>query len=152
MDRDLSSLTKDEQGTLAAGVVVLILSLLPWYIRVTFDGPGDPSSTTAWTSFATIGLVLLLGAATIVVTLALDGTLPKVIPWRLVSVILAVLGTILIIFRALTAGSDNAGANVGPGWSGWLLFVAAIVLTVYIVRVFRASELKIDRKADPPPT
>lgn len=151
MKRDLSSLTENERGALGAGVAVLILSFLPWYVRVTFDGKGDPLSTSAWTSYATIGLVFMLVAAALVVTLAISkDSLPKVIPWHLVSAILAVLGAVLVILRALTAGTDVPGANVGPGWSGWLLFLAAITLAIFVVRAFRESDEKIDIKSDLP--
>ena len=140
-----SQLSKNEQGVLVAAAVATILSLLPWYVTVTFDGKGFDTSTTAWTGFSTIGLVLLLGAAALITIEALsDGTLPKVVPWRLISVCAAVLGTVLIILRALTEGSSAPGANVGPGWSGFLLFLAAIAVTTYTIRAFRDSEEKID--------
>ena len=94
---------------------------------------------------ATWPWVLLLGAAALITIEALsDGTLPKVVPWRLISVCAAVLGTVLIIQRALTEGSSAPGANVGPGWSGFLLFLAAIAVTTYAIRAFRDSEEKID--------
>lgn len=151
MKRDLSSLTENERGALGSGVAVLILSFLPWYIRVTFDGKGDPLSTSAWTSFATIGIVFMLAAAALVVTLAIsEGSLPKVVPWHLVSAVLAVLGAVLVILRALTAGTDVPGANVGPGFSGWLLFLASITLAIFVVRSFRESDEKIDIKSDLP--
>ena len=151
MKPDLGSLSENERGALWAGVAVLVLSFLPWYVRVTFDGKGDPLSTSAWTSFATVGVVFMLAAAALVVTLAVsEDSLPKVIPWHLVSAILAVLGAVLVILRALTAGTDVPGANVGPGWSGWLLFLAAITLAIFVVRSFRDSDEKIDIKSDLP--
>ena len=139
------SLSTNERGVLISGGAAALLSLFPGYITVTFDGPGFDESYTAWTGSATIGMVLLLGGAALIGIEALsDGTLPKVVPWHLIAVATAVLGTFLIMLRALTAGSSAPGANVGPGWSGWLLFVAAITLTVFAVLSFRDSEEAVD--------
>jgi len=145
MTNDTTMLTKNERGVVIAGAATAILSLLPWYLEFTFDGTGFDMSLTAWTGMATIGMVLLLGATALIAIKALsDGTLPRSVPWHLISVAAAVVGTFLLIVRAFTAGSSAPGANVGPGWSGWLLFVAAITLTVYAVRSFRDSDEKID--------
>jgi hypothetical protein len=135
------SLSTNERGVLIAGAAAAVLSVFPGYITVTFDGPGFDESYTAWTGSATIGMVLLLGGAALIGIEALsDGTLPEVIPWHLIAVAAAAFGTFMIMLRALTAGSSAPGANVGPGWSGWLLFVAAITLTVFAVLSFRDSE------------
>ena len=142
------SLSTNERGVMIAGAAALVLSVFPGYITVTFDGPGFDASYTAWTGSATIGMVLLLGGTALIGIEALsDGTLPAVVPWHLISVAAAVLGTFLIIVRALTAGSSAPGADVGPGWSGWLLFVAAITLTVFAVLSFRDSEDAVDLRA-----
>ena len=135
------SLSTNERGVLIAGAVAALLSFFPGYITVTFDGPGFDASYTAWTGSATVGMVLLLGGTALIGIEALsDGTLPAVVPWHLISVGAAALGTFLIIVRALSAGSSAPGADVGPGWSGWLLFVAAITLTVFAVLSFRDSD------------
>ena len=142
------SLCTNERGVLIAGGAAALLSLFPGYITVTFDGPGFDESYTAWTGSATIGMVLLLGGAALIGIEALsDGTLPKVVPWHLIAVAAAVFGTFLVMLRALTAGSSAPGASVGPGWSGWLLFVAAITLTVFAVLSFRDSEESVDFRA-----
>ena len=140
MAGESGSLSTNERGVLIAGAVAALLSFFPGYITVTFDGPGFDASYSAWGS-ATVGMVLLLGGAALIGIEALsDGTLPGVIPWHLIAVAAAVLGTFLIIVRALTAGSSAPGANVGPGWSGWLLIVAAITMTVFAVLSFRDSD------------
>ena len=145
------SLSTNERGVLIAGAVAALLSFFPGYITVTFDGPGFDESYSAWTGSATVGMVLLLGGAALIGIEALsDGTLPEVVPWHLIAVAAAVLGTLSIILRALTAGSSAPGANVGPGWSGWLLFVAAISLTVFAVRSFRVSDEALDLGDRPP--
>jgi hypothetical protein len=138
-------LSKNEQGVMVAAAAALILSLLPWYITVTFDGKGFDTSSNAWSGYSTIGMVLLLGGAALIAIEAFsDGTLPDVVPWRLIAVVATVFGTFLIILRAITAGSSAPGANVGPGWSGFLLFLAAIAVAAYAVLTFRGSEETID--------
>lgn len=145
------SLSTNERGVLIAGAVAALLSFFPGYITVTFDGPGFDESYSAWTGSATVGMVMLLGGAALIVIEALsDGTLPKAVPWHLIAVATTVLGTLSIILRALTAGGSAPGANVGPGWSGWLLFVAAITLTVFAVRSFRDSDEALDMSDRPP--
>ena len=135
------SLSTNERGVLIAGAAAAVLSVFPGYITVTFEGPGFDESYSAWTGSATIGMVLLLGGAALIGIEALsDGTLPEVVPWHLIAVAAAAFGTFMLMLRALTAGSSAPGANVGPGWSGWLLFVAAISLTVFAVLSFRDSE------------
>ena len=139
------SLSTNERGVLIAGAAAAVLSVFPGYITVTFEGPGFDESYSAWTGSATIGMVLLLGGAALIGIEALsDGTLPEVVPWHLIAVAAAAFGTFMLMLRALTAGSSAPGANVGPGWSGWLLFVAAISLTVFAVLSFRDSEDALD--------
>ena len=138
-------LSKHERGVLIAAATATVVSLLPWYIQVTFDGKGFDTSSNAWSGYSTIGMVLLLGAAALIGIEALSGdTLPDVVPWRLFAVVAAVLGTFLIVLRAMTEGSSVPGAHVGPGWSGYLLFFVAIALTAFCILTFRESEEKID--------
>ena len=142
------SLSTNERGVLIAGAAAAVLSVFPGYITVTFDGPGHDASYTAWTGSATIGMVLLLGGTALIGIEALsDGTLPAVVPWHLIAVAVAVLGTFLLILKALTEGSSAPGAEVGPGWSGWLLIVASLTLTVFAVLSFRDSEDALDLRS-----
>jgi hypothetical protein len=139
------TLSRNEQGVLVAAALAALLSLFPGYITVTFDGRGFDASYTAWTGSATVGMVLLLGGAALIVLEAFsEGTLPEVVPWHLISVAAAAFGTFLITLRALTAGSDLPGAHVGPGWSGWLLIAVSICLTAFAVLSFRDSEDALD--------
>ena len=97
--------------------------------------PGRATRPSAW----------LLGAAALVGTAALsEDTLPAAVPWHLVAVIAAGLGTFLIVLRAFTMGSSTPGVSVGPGWSGWLLIVVAGVLTFFAVRTFQESDDELD--------
>jgi hypothetical protein len=136
-----SSLSTNQRGALLAGAMAAVLSFVPGYIEVTFDGKGFDESYTAWSGSSTIGMMLLLGSTALIGIEALSrGSLPEVVPWHLIAVLAAVLGTLLIILRAFTAGSSAPGANVGPGWPGLLLFVAALALTVFAVLSFFDSE------------
>ncbi|MCW2747876.1 MAG: hypothetical protein JWP10_1018, partial [Nocardioidaceae bacterium] len=93
---------------------------------------------SAWHSWPTIGVLLIIAATAIVaVRTFAPATLPDTVPWNLVTVAAAGLGTILVILRAITASPG------GPGWSGYALFIFAIVLTVVAAMNFRASGEKI---------
>ena len=140
-----SSLSTNQRGALIAGTLALVVSFFPGYINVSFDGPGFDTSYNAWSGSSTIGMMLLLGGTALIGIEALSGgTLPDVVPWHLIAVLAAALGTFLIIVRALTAGSSAPGAHVGPGWAGLLLFVAALSLTTFSVLSFFDSEDVLD--------
>ena len=150
MATDFKSLGKFEQGALVAGAVSIILSFFSAYVRVSFDGrmsiPGVnfSSGTSAWTSYATLGMLLVVAATAIVAVKAFaKGSLPARVPWNLVALAAAALGTFLIIIRALTFGGGGSGISVGPGWSGWLLFLATIALTAFTALSFRESGEKV---------
>lgn len=140
-----SSLSTNQRGALIAGALAAVVSFFPGYIEVTFDGKGFDASYNAWSGSSTLGMVLLLGGTALIGIEALaDGTLPDVIPWHLIAVVSAALGTFLIILRAFSAGSSAPGAHVGPGWPGLLLFVAALSVTVFSVLSFFDSEDALD--------
>lgn len=142
---ETATLTTNERGVVISGIAAAILSFLPWYLEFTFEGTGFDMSTSAWTGMATIGMVMLLGSTALIAIKAMSaGTLPTTVPWHMISVAGSVVGTFLVVVRAFTAGSSAPGVDVGPGWSGWLLFVAAISLTVYAVRSFRDSDEQLD--------
>lgn len=142
---ETATLSANERGVVISGVAATILSFLPWYLEFSFDGTGFDMSTSAWSGSATIGMVLMIGSTALIAIKALSaGTLPTSVPWHMISVAGSAVGTFLVVVRAFTAGSSAPGVDVGPGWSGWLLFVAAIALTVYAVRSFRDSDEKIE--------
>ncbi|MDT0203087.1 hypothetical protein [Nocardioides sp. AE5] len=143
-----TTLSKVEQGALIAGGLSLILSFIGSYIRVSIDGVemfGNFSSgTNAWTSYATLGMLLILAAtALVVVRLFAAAILPSGVPWYLITLAASALGTFLIILRALTASDSAFGASVGPGWSGWALFITTIALTACTALMFKASGEKL---------
>lgn len=151
MAADFTSLDKNDQGALISGVLAILLSFVGSYVTVSYDGPGSvalgsvSAGTNAWTSYATLGVLLILASTAIVAIKAFaNDNLPDGIPWNLVAAATAGLGTLLLILRALfPGGADVAGLSVGPGWSGYLLWIAAIALTVFTVLSFRSSGEKI---------
>jgi hypothetical protein len=145
---DFKSIGKFEQGALIAGVLALILSFISNYVTASYDGPGDlnvSAGTNAWTSYATLGILLVIAATAIVAVKAFAReNLPDGVPWNLAAAALAGVGTLLLILRAVfPGGPDGAGYSIGPGWSGYLLFIAGIALTVFTVLSFRESGEKL---------
>lgn len=151
---DFKSLGKFEQGALIAGAVAIILSFFSNYVTVS-AGPIS-AGTNAWDSYATIGVLLIIVSTAVVGVKAFaKESLPAGVPWSLVAAATAGLGTILLILRAFTYSDGGLGSSVdiGPGWSGWILFIAGIALTVFTVLSFKESGEKIPEinKKDTPP-
>ena len=160
MAADFKSLGKNEQGALIAGGVAIILSFIGNYVTASYDGPGAAginasSGTNAWTSYATLGVLLVIVATAIVAIKAFaSDSLPDGVPWSLAALAAAGLGTLLLILRAVFPGGDDfPGLSVGPGWSGYALFVAGLVLTYFTFALFKASGDKVPdfNKKDTPP-
>lgn len=145
---DFKSIGKYEQGALIAGALALILSFIGSYYTASYDGPGGVSisnGTNAWTSYATLGVLLIIAATAIIAIKAFAGeNLPAGAPWSLIAAAAAGLGTLLVILRAIFDNApDFPGVSSGPGWSGYLLFLAGIALTVFAVLIFKASGEKL---------
>ncbi|MBD8606090.1 hypothetical protein IFT73_04420 [Aeromicrobium sp. CFBP 8757] len=148
MATDFTSIGKYDQGALISGGLALILSFIPSYYTASYDGPGGISvsdGTNAWTSYATLGVLLIIAATAVVAVKAFAReNLPAGVPWNLVAAALAGVGTLLVILRAIFDNAPNfPGVSSGPGWSGYLLFLAGIALTVFTVLSFRASGEKL---------
>ncbi len=141
---DIKSLGKFELGALVAGVLAIILSFIGSY--VTISAGGFSADTNAWDSYATLGMLLIIVATAIIAVRAFAGeNLPAGVPWTLVATATAGLGTILLILRAFTYSDGGLGSrvDVGPGWSGWVLFIAGIALTVCAYLIFKSSGEKL---------
>lgn len=157
---DFKALSKNQQGALIAGAVTLILSFIGSYVRVKVDGGSTvrglnfSAGTNAWTGVAVLGMLLLIAAAVIVAIKAFSaGSLPDGVPWSLAALAAAALGTLIIVLKGLTAGSDGPGFSTSPGWSGWLLFLSSIALTAFTFLLFKESGEKMPEfKKDTPPT
>lgn len=145
---DFKSIGKFEQGALISGALALILSFINSYYTVSYDGPGGvsiSSGTNAWTSYATLGVLLIIAATAIIAIKAFAGeNLPAGAPWSLIAAGAAGVGTLLVILRAIFDNApDVSGVSAGPGWSGYLLFIAGIALTVFTVLIFKSSGEKL---------
>lgn len=135
---DLKAVNKNDLGAMIAGVVALFFSFFSYYARASVKGFGS-AGTSAWDSYATLGMLLILVALAAAAVFAFAGqVLPAGVPWRLIAAGVAGLGTLLLILRAFTYGDGGAGfsgvdVSVGPGWSAYLLFIATIAMTVFLV-------------------
>ncbi|MDX6352041.1 MAG: hypothetical protein QOF84_6831 [Streptomyces sp.] len=153
----------NDLGVMAAGGAALIFSFLPyWGYSVKSKGFGSAGgSISAWHSYAWLGMLLLVVAAGIVAARVFGGvTLPATpVGWHVIVAACAVLGTLLVILRALTIDNANYsgfGSSISSGvkWGGYLLFIAAIVESVFAVMALRESgeSVSFDRGTpDAPP-
>lgn len=160
---DFKTVGKNDQVALIAGAVTVLLTFFPAYAKASVSGSGVNVSEdrSAWVEWATIGTLLLIAAFVIVVLRVVVGNvLPAGVPWNLVTAAAAGLGTLLLILYVFTFGPDigsvpGVDVSTGPGWSGWILLVAAIVFTVFSAISFRDSGEKIpefNKKNDTPPS
>ena len=151
---DFKSLGKFEQGALIAGGLSIILSFFGAYVRVSGGGVSQNVSS-AWDSYGTLGILLVIAATVIIAIKAFASeNLPDGVPWSLVALATAGLGTLLLILRAFTYSDGGfSGVDVGPGWSGWALFITTIALTAFTFLLFKESGEKMPdlNKKDTPP-
>ena len=151
---DFKSLGKFEQGALIAGGLSIILSFFGDYVRVSGGGVSQNVSS-AWDSYGTLGILLVIAATVIIAIKAFASeNLPDGVPWSLVALATAGLGTLLLILRAFTYSDGGfSGVDVGPGWSGWALFITTIALSAFTFLLFKESGEKMPdlNKKDTPP-
>lgn len=141
---DLTKVSRNDKGLIGAGIVVFIASFLPYWGWSAHGFGGY--STSAWTGYATFGLLLLFVAAGIAAARVFGGAnLPKLpVGANLLVAGLSAIGTLLVILRGFTYPHANvAGISVGVKWGGYLLMIAAIVETAFAVMNFRSSGEKL---------
>ncbi|MFM9378681.1 hypothetical protein [Gordonia sp. VNK21] len=140
---DLKSLHPFQTGALAAGLVALIFSFFNRFVTASFMG--QTAGENAWYSYAVLGMLLIIAATVLVAVQAFaPDVLPATAPWNLITMVVAGLGTLLLLVRGLT--EDNAGftgVDVGIGWTGWIVIIAGTVLTIFSVLSFRDSDEKL---------
>jgi hypothetical protein len=138
---DLKALPPFDLGILIAGVLVFIVSFFPYYgassSGATIAGQtigGQSTSVTAWHSYSTLALLLLLlatGVAAVAIFAA--GSAPKLpIGLRWIAAGLSALGGLLYVIRlfTLTHHSESfAGVKISEGvrWGGYLLLLIVLV-------------------------
>ena len=149
MATDFKALGKNDQGALIFGVVAVILTFVGAYVSASSTVGGvKVGGENAWHGWSLFGsLLLLVALAVTIVRIFAPEQLPAGVPWNLVALAAAALGTVILIVKALTLGPPNglaqADISSGPGWSGWILFVAATAFTVFTALSFRESGEKI---------
>jgi hypothetical protein len=141
---DLKQVSRNDKGLIGAGIVVFIASFLPYW---GWSGKGLGSySTSAWTGYAVLGLLLLFIAAGLSAARVVgNANLPKLpLGPNLIVAGLSALGALLVILRGFTyPHASIAGASLGVKWGGYILMIAAIVQTVFAVMNFMASAEKL---------
>lgn len=145
---NLSEVNRNDLAVLAGGALTFIFSLFPAYLSLSVDGgglPGVDAGSNAWTSFASLGMLLILAATALVaIRVFAPQVLPKgVVPCNLITAGVAGLGALLLVLRALTASESAFGVSIGPGWSAWLVFITSIGMTVFAALAFVASGEKL---------
>ena len=158
---DFKSLGKFEQGALIAGVVAIILSFIGSYVwcpsTAARTSPAESERDQRVGQLRDARDVLLVVAATAIVAVKAFAkeNLPDGVPWSLVALAAAGLGTLLLIIRRIHRRRRRTRQRRRrPGWSGWLLFIATIALTVFTFLSFKESGEKmpeINKKNDTPP-
>ena len=140
---DFRTLPRNDQGVLAAGVLAFIASFLPYFgASVDAFGVHRSSSTSAWHSYATLALFLIV-AATVVAAVQVfsPDSLPQAsMSWNFVVLALSALGTVLLIIRSFTLDhGDLGGISYGLRWGAYVLMILCVVQTVFAFLRMRAA-------------
>jgi hypothetical protein len=121
--------------TWMAGLVLMLSPLMGWYV----GGDGTPIAVIGWHTGVLGKLVLLLGAAVIVLAALREAgiELPATLPDSLVEITLGAIATIFVLIRIISIPEEfvpNDGRGVG-------IFIALIAAVgVIVAGLLRASE------------
>jgi hypothetical protein len=137
----IKALSRIDQVLLGSGILVFIFSFFPYYgAKVSgsingLDVGGGSSSVTAWHSYSTLALLLVLfGTIVAAAAILARGSLPSVaIGPRWIAAGLCALGALLYVIRLFTLPSHHV--NFGQGlsgsegvrWGGYLLLVIVLI-------------------------
>lgn len=129
---DLSKLGRTEQVLSGAGVLLFILSFLPWF-EVTEDGFSAHADAWSWPSgFNDWFPVLLLFAYAIVLALPAFGVAIRVAPLEsgsnraFVGLVLSAFAVLLFAIQGLTYPGDGLGYSAGPAWAYFLSLIIVL--------------------------
>jgi len=155
MPFDANNVKTTDWGVLGCAAALLLFSLPDSFVTAEISAEGemaamlgefDSYGINAWSSYASLGVLLLLAVGALAAARVFAGVvLPMMaVGWNLVLAGAAAVGTLLLLVRAFTYsidGADMAGISVdtGPGWSGWLVLLLAVAETVFAVLAFRDS-------------
>jgi uncharacterized protein DUF5336 len=145
---NFKSLNRNDQIVLGTGVLAFIFSFFPyWGGSASGGGISASSSVTAWHSYSTIALLLILiGTALTAVVLFSKDSLPSMaVGPRWIAAGLCTLGAVLYLIRLFTLPSDSTdfGAgkiSYGVKWGGYLLLIIILVNAVFAVLNALSSE------------
>jgi hypothetical protein len=138
---DLKSLPPFDLGILIAGVLIFIVSFFPYYGASTSGATiagttigGQSTSVTAWHSYSTLALLLLLIATGVAaVAIFASGSAPRLpIGLRWIAAGLSTLGGVLYLIRLFTLDHKSVnfgGVKISEGvkWGGYLLLVIVLI-------------------------
>ena len=140
---DLREMPRNDLGVLATGVLAFIASFFPYYgASVSAGGFHGSASTSAWHSYATLALLLILVATAAAAAQVFAGqSLPELgVSWNLVVVGLSALGTVLLIIRSFTLDhGDIGGLSYGLRWGAYVLMILCVVQTAFASLRMRAA-------------
>ena len=140
---DLKQISRNDQGIVGTGGIAFVASFLPYW---GWSAGGFSASTSAWTGYAILGLLLLFAAAGITALRVFGkATMPTLpIGPNLLVAALASLGALLVILRGFTYPSVHTqGGSVGVMWGGYILMLCSVAMAVFAVMNFRASGEKL---------
>jgi hypothetical protein len=145
---DFRQLPRNDQGVLAAGVLALIASFFPYYGYSVSGKAGDllgfnsSHSWTAWHSYATFALLLMIAATAIAAAQVFaKDALPDIgVSWNMVVLGLSGLGALLFIIRSFTFDSGDIGPlSYGLKWGAYVVMVLMVAQTAFAFMRVRAS-------------
>jgi hypothetical protein len=133
---DLKQIKRNDQLVIGGGIVAFLASFMP-YLGWSY-GPYS-ISVNAWHSYAILGLLFIFAAAVITALRVFGNTSMPSLPVgpNVLVAGLAVLGTLLVLIRALTV------AHFSLQWGGYLLLLAGIAEAAGAFMNFQASGEKV---------
>ena len=146
---DGSPRSRHELPAIICGLLVFVVSFLPWY-GVSFDGGSAEAGVTgtynAWHGLAGVGLIVVL--LSLVVTAAepfFGETMPPV-ALPLTAAVLSVVGAALVVVKSFNLPSvDIPNTTTSLRWGGWVLIVVLVLqVLVSVLRVVHANDAPPD--------
>jgi hypothetical protein len=147
---DFRQLARNDQGVLVAGVLALIASFFPYYGYSVSGKAGNllgfnsSHSWTAWHSYATFALLLMVAATAIAAAQVFaKESLPDIgVSWNLLVLGLSALGALLFIVRSFSFDSGDIGPlSYGLKWGAYVVMILMLAQTAFaFLRVRAAGE------------
>jgi len=114
----------------------------PYGASVNAGGFHGSSSTSAWHSYATLALLLVIAATVVAAVQMFSPTsLPQTsTSWNFVVLALSGVGTVLLIIRSFTLDhGDIGGLSYGLRWGAYVLMILCVVQTAFAFLRMRAA-------------